>query len=269
MIGTGKVRLANPDMTPEDILTDFYRIQHSSSNVARFFTNKIFAKKGEGRQVISPGTATDIADNDNIVERINADIPERYLDQICDIISNFTSEFKRKCAVGFFMSNGTTIRYPGFKLKVDTDDIQKNVENENINELILAFNEREDDRLGTAINDLNNYIDSFPAPIKQHFLERYDGFFDISNSVGNIRRDIWRTYKENNLPLTDEEVEDFMTVVLEYRKARSRHREPGAKVVCDYLGVSEESFWKYSREALQPIISVAPEKIVRDLINAE
>lgn len=268
MIGTGKVKLATADMEPEAILTDFYSIMHSSRNIAKFYADKVLAKKGDGRKVISPGTTVDIAD-EGISDRIEADIPEKYLDRICEVISNFTSEFKRRCAIGFFMANGTTIRYPGFKLKVDTDDTQKNVENEKLNELILGFNEREDSLLQEQIENLNEYIASLPAPIKQFFLTRYEGFYDLGNSVGNIKRSIQRAYKENGIPVTDEKVEEFMEVIRAYRAAKSRHNEPRATVVCDYLGISNESYKKYTAEALQPIISVAPERIVRDIVNGE
>ena len=271
MLGTRKVKLSNYKDSAEQMMVNFFQITDSARYVAEKRAGEIFATKGANRYNLIDGRGEDVSLREDIGDYVNPDLSSPFVKQICRIISEFTSEFKRRCLVGFFMMNGTTMRFPeDFKLLTDTEDPQRNVENERLNDLIIKFNDLQDTKMKEAIDKLENYLKSLPAPIYQHYLERYEGFFSPENETGNIYRDYDRAYRSAGLPIVPEDKEEFKKVVLEYREERIRYAKPGPERVCAFLYLDKYQFKKTYTDALPPIISVIPDKLIaRELVDGE
>lgn len=268
MLGDGKVKLAKYDDDPETILTDFFYISDTSRYTASLRARDILAKKGGNRSVMSDARYEEISASEDALSYINPDLSAPYIKRICGIISNFTSEFKRKCAVGFFMAQGTTLRYPEeFKLLIDTEDTVRNVENENLNNLISKFSDELEQNLAEGIANLDAFIKSLPEPIRKEYNEKSSALFDPGTETGNIYKDIRKTYARNNIELTDDVMEKFKEVVLKYREARIAYQKPGNTRVCNFLLLDNGVFLKTARDALQPIINALPGKVLTDVVG--
>ena len=268
MLGDGKVKLARYDDDPETILTNFFYIGDSSRYTASLRAKEVVARKGGNRSVMSDARYEELQSSEDALLYINPDLSEPYIKRICGIISNFTSEFKRKCAVGFFMAQGTTMRYPEeFRLLVDTEDTVRNVENENLNNLISKFNDELEQNLADRIQELDSFIKSFPEPIRKEYSEKSSALFDPQTETGNIYKDIRKTYARNGIELTDDVFEAFKEVVLSYREARIAFQKPGNSRVCNFLLLDNAVFLKTARDALQPIINALPGKVLTDVVN--
>lgn len=268
MLGNGKVKMAKYTDDFESILTDFFSISNTSRQNAEFLAKEIVATKGSNRSAMSDARAMELADSEEVLDYINTDLSAPYIRKICAIISNFTSEFKRKCAVGFFMSQGTSIRYPEeFKLAVDTEDSVRNIENENLNQKISEFGDLLEKNLADAIKELDDFLKGLPEPIAKAYNEKSSALFDPRTETGNIYKDIRRTYSKAGLELDDDTFEGFKKVVLNYREANMAYSRPGYNRVCNFLLLDNGVFLKTARDALQPIINALPNKIITDIVD--
>lgn len=268
MLGTGKIKIATANDDFEAILTDLFAIQDSSKFTANMRAKDVVAKKGGNRSAMSDARASEIAESEDALDFVREDISLPYIRRICAIISKFTSEFKRKCAVGFFMAQGTTMRYPeDFKLAVDTEDQVRNIENENLNTLISNFSDKLENDLLSAVQKLNNFLSNLPEPIAKAYSEKSYALFDPKTETGNIYKDIRRTYRDAGLELTDDVMESFREVVLAYREAKQAYTKPGIPRVGLYFGMDNGILLRTARDALQPIIDAIPTVIVTDIVE--
>ena len=268
MLGSGKIPLASYKDDPEKILTNLFLVSDTSKYTASLRAREIVAKKGGNRSVMSDARVEELKDSDDVLSYVNSDLPKPYITRICGIISNFTSAYKRKCAVGFFMSQGLTLRYPDdFKLSISTGDTERDIQNENINELIVKFNDEMEQKLFEAIQNLDKFIKSLPEPISKAYNEKSSALFDPQTDTGNIYKDIKRTYSKEGIELTDEVFQEFKETILKYREERIAYRRPGYTRVCNFLGVDSGAFLKTARDALQPIINALPNKILTDIVG--
>ena len=267
MLGTGKVKLVDKDMDPYEIMASIYKIGNSNAFVARMRANQLFNRAGANRQVITPGNSEEFANREDILDNI-AELSRPYVIQICSIISKLTSPFKRKCAVGFFMANGTSIRFPEeFKLDVDTDDPVRNVENEEINNLITGFKEKLYSELNKAVIDFDTFIDNnFPKVVKEELLAK-PGDYWIETTTGNYYKAISKLYNSIGETWDSEEKERFKAVLQPYREAVKHVKEPKLDMVCDFLCIDKQTLLKTARDAIGPIIAAAPDKLLKNLIN--
>ena len=267
MLGTRKVKLITKDKDPYEIMVDTYSIGNSNTYVARMRANQLFNRAGANRQVVTPGNSTEYSDRDDILENI-ADLSRPYVIQLCSIISKLTAPFKRKCAVGFFMANGTSLKYPEeFKLDINTDDPVRNVENEEINNLILGFKEKLYSDLNTAVVNFDAFIENnFPKPVRDELLAK-PGDYWVESTTGNYYKAITKLYDSIGEVWTSEDKERFKEVLQPYREAVKRIQEPKIDLVCDYLCVDKQSLLRSARDAIGPIIAAIPDKLLKDLVN--
>ena len=270
--GTRKIPVAKQDDDPYSIVVDFFRIGNSSLNVARAKADEVFARKGANRYELSAETRAAMEDGnkDLLSDQISSDASLPFIRQICSSISLLTSEFKRECVVGFFMANGTTLRYPSdFKLRTDLDNVQRNMENDEINEKIDQFNAERSQELFSTIDLLNEFIDKkLPKSVSEHYKNIYDGFFDPSNSTGNIDRDI-KKQRSANLDFTEELATEFKEIILKYREELILFKKPGHVKVADFLGYDRRIYLRTAQDALGDLLSSLPNKLVTNIIDGE
>ena len=268
MLGSGKVSLANYSQSPEDILMTMYMVKDNSVNVARKRAEEITATKGGNRYAMSSGRAEQLAEEEDYLDKVNTDVSVSYIRQACDMISNFTSPYKRKAAVGFFMSQGTSLRYPDdFKLRIDTDDMVKNADNETINNQISQFNDMMEKNLSEAQKNLDDFIDGMPKPVRDDYRVKYEGFFGLGNETGNIWRDIRREFNKHGLTLTEEYFDEYYNVVSKYREQCVLYNKPGYDMVADFFGIDKKSFVRSAQESLQPIVTFMPERFLTEVTD--
>lgn len=269
MLGTGKVPLVTTSESAYDIIVKLYKISDTNSRTAQLRANQLFARAGANRQVITPGNSIEYANREDILEHIS-DVSRPYVTRICSIISRLTSPFKRKCAVGFFMANGTSLRYPDeFKLDVGTDDPVKNVENEEINKLIYGFRDELQQRLYNANMNFNAYIEeNFPKEVQMDLMTKAGDYW-AETTTTNVYRSLEKSFKSRGLPWTKDDESKFKEVFLEYRQAAKSMTEPKYSLVCGYLGIDQKTMIQVARDAIGPIIAAMPDKLLRGLINGE
>lgn len=270
--GTRRIPVAKQEDDPYSIVVEFFRIGNSSLNVARAKADDVFARKGANRYELSAETRAALEDGnkDILSDQISSDASLPFVKQICSSISLMTSEFKRQCVVGFFMANGTTLRYPSdFKLRTDLPNIQRNLENDEINEMIDKFNAEQSEKLFSTINEFNEFIDKrLPKNVSEHYKNIYDGFFDPSNSTGNIDRDI-KKQQSANLDFTDELAKEFKEIILRYREELLLFKKPGHPRVADFLGYDRRIYLRTAQDALGDLLSSLPNKLVTNIIDGE
>lgn len=268
MLGSGKVSLANYKQSLEEILVTMYRVKDNSQKVAEYNAREITATKGGNRYAMSSGRVDQILEEEDFLGKIKTDVSVPYIRQACDMISGFTSPYKRKAAVGFFMAQGTTIRYPeDFRLRTDTDDMVRNTDNENINNLISKFNDMIEKDLSDAQKKLDDFIDNMPKQIRDDYHVKYEGFFGLGNETGNIWRDIHREFNKYGITLTDEYFDEYKEIVLDYRQKCSTYNNPGYDIVADFFGIDKKSFVRSAQESLQPIVTFMPERFLTEVTD--
>ncbi len=270
--GTRRIPVAKQEDDPYSIVVEFFRIGNSSLNVARAKADDVFARKGANRYELSAETRAALEDGNKEIlsDQISSDASLPFVKQICSSISLMTSEFKRQCVVGFFMANGTTLRYPSdFKLRTDLPNIQRNLENDEINEMIDKFNAEQSEKLFSTINEFNDFIDKkLPKNVSEHYKNIYDGFFDPSNSTGNIDRDI-KKQQSANPDFTDELAKEFKEIILRYREELNLFKKPGHPRVADFLGYDRRIYLRTAQDALGDLLSSLPNKLVTNIIDGE
>lgn len=270
--GTRRIPVAKQEDDPYSIVVEFFRIGNSSLNVARAKADDVFARKGANRYELSAETRAALEDGNKEIlsDQISSDASLPFVKQICSSISLMTSEFKRQCVVGFFMANGTTLRYPSdFKLRTDLPNIQRNLENDEINEMIDKFNAEQSEKLFSTINEFNDFIDKkLPKSVSEHYKNIYDGFFDPSNSTGNIDRDI-KKQQSANPDFTDELAKEFKEIILRYREELNLFKKPGHPRVADFLGYDRRIYLRTAQDALGDLLSSLPNKLVTNIIDGE
>ena len=270
--GTRRIPVAKQEDDPYSIVVEFFRIGNSSLNVARAKADDVFARKGANRYELSAETRAALEDGNKEIlsDQISSDASLPFVKQICSSISLMTSEFKRQCVVGFFMANGTTLRYPSdFKLRTDLPNIQRNLENDEINEMIDKFNAEQSEKLFSTINEFNDFIDKkLPKNVGEHYKNIYDGFFDPSNSTGNIDRDI-KKQQSANPDFTDELAKEFKEIILRYREEVNLFKKPGHPRVADFLGYDRRIYLRTAQDALGDLLSSLPNKLVTNIIDGE
>ena len=270
--GTRRIPVAKQEDDPYSIVVEFFRIGNSSLNVARAKADDVFARKGANRYELSAETRAAVEDGNKEIlsDQISSDASLPFVKQICSSISLMTSEFKRQCVVGFFMANGTTLRYPSdFKLRTDLPNIQRNLENDEINEMIDKFNAEQSEKLFSTINEFNDFIDKkLPKNVSEHYKNIYDGFFDPSNSTGNIDRDI-KKQQSANPDFTDELAKEFKEIILRYREELNLFKKPGHPRVADFLGYDRRIYLRTAQDALGDLLSSLPNKLVTNIIDGE
>lgn len=270
--GTRRIPVAKQEDDPYSIVVEFFRIGNSSLNVARAKADDVFARKGANRYELSAETRAALEDGNKEIlsDQISSDASLPFVRQICSSISLMTSEFKRQCVVGFFMANGTTLRYPSdFKLRTDLPNIQRNLENDEINEMIDKFNAEQSEKLFSTINEFNDFIDKkLPKNVSEHYKNIYDGFFDPSNSTGNIDRDI-KKQQSANPDFTDELAKEFKEIILRYREELNLFKKPGHPRVADFLGYDRRIYLRTAQDALGDLLSSLPNKLVTNIIDGE
>lgn len=270
--GTRRIPVAKQEDDPYSIVVEFFRIGNSSLNVARAKADDVFARKGANRYELSAETRAALEDGNKEIlsDQISSDASLPFVKQICSSISLMTSEFKRQCVVGFFMANGTTLRYPSdFKLRTDLPNIQRNLENDEINEMIDKFNAEQSEKLFSTINEFNDFIDKkLPKNVSEHYKNIYDGFFDPANSTGNIDRDI-KKQQSANPDFTDELAKEFKEIILRYREELNLFKKPGHPRVADFLGYDRRIYLRTAQDALGDLLSSLPNKLVTNIIDGE
>lgn len=270
--GTRRIPVAKQEDDPYSIVVEFFRIGNSSLNVARAKADDVFARKGANRYELSAETRAALEDGNKEIlsDQISSDASLPFVKQVCSSISLMTSEFKRQCVVGFFMANGTTLRYPSdFKLRTDLPNIQRNLENDEINEMIDRFNAEQSEKLFSTINEFNDFIDKkLPKNVSEHYKNIYDGFFDPSNSTGNIDRDI-KKQQSANPDFTDELAKEFKEIILRYREELNLFKKPGHPRVADFLGYDRRIYLRTAQDALGDLLSSLPNKLVTNIIDGE
>ena len=272
MIGEGRVKLADSNTDPYELIVNFLSLSNSSKDVAAKKANEIFARKGSNRLVMSDKTVNEIREGNAIsgLDSIKSEVSENTIKQICGCISELTDYMKRRCAIGYFMAKGTTLKYrTSFQLSTNTDNLQRNLENEKLNEEISRFNDKQDEKWFKAIIKRDEFISTLPPDVQKHYNEKYDGFFDPGkNEVGNIRRDIskqWSLHPE----LTEEDRQEFEDVIAEYRKAYSLHNKPEFKEVAVFLGVDDKALTRTSTQIVGSILQMLPGVTVARIIEGD
>lgn len=268
MLGTNKVLLVNSNMDPKDILTNFFRLGNSSLYTARKRADQIFGTAGANRRALS-STAVELYNKTEAAE-VLTDVSASFVKQMCELVSRYTSFFKRKCAVGFFMANGTATRFPEeFKLNVKTDELVRNQENEQLNNLISKFREDIEARVHKTVTNLNEYItDNFPKEVQNALLSEYQEYFG-STHTGDIYRKIRKLYKEAGKTWPAKEEEEFRKILIEYRTIIKEAKRPGDDYISTYLGLDKQSYLREARSALEPLIASAPTSVIKKLVNGE
>lgn len=268
MLGTKRVALVTSDQDPYEIIVNLYQFSDSNKRTAVMRANQLFARAGANRQVITPGGSTALAKRSDILDYV--DVSKPYITRVCGIISRLTSAFKRRCTVGFFMANGTTLRYPDeFKLDVSLDDQVKNVENEEINNLIDRFKDQLYSNLYEASNRFNAYMENnFPKEVQLELATK-TGDYWVETTTGNVYRAVDKAFRSRGLEFTEEDKERFKDVFLNFRAAAKAMKEPSYDLVSKYLGIDKKTLYQTACDAIAPIIAAAPDKILRSLINGE
>ena len=236
---------------------------------ARKRADQIFGTAGANRRALTPSAAVEHYNNTEAVEALN-DVSASFVKQMCELISRYTSFFKRKCAVGFFMANGTATRFPEeFKLNVKTDDLVRNQENEQLNNLISKFEEDNEARVHRTVTTLNDYItNNFPKEVQNTLLSEYQEYFG-STHTGDIYRKIRKLYRDAGKTWTAGEEEEFRKILIDYRTVIKEAQKPGDDYISSYLGLDKQSYLREARSALEPLIASAPTSVVKKLVNGE
>lgn len=268
MLGTRRVSLVTQDQDPYDVLVEVYQYSDSNKRTSVMRANQLFARAGANRQVVTPGGSTELAKRSDILDYV--DVSKPYISRICGIISRLTSPFKRKCTVGFFMANGTTLRYPDeFKLDVSSDDQVRNVENEEINKLIEGFKDQLYNNLYDANNKFNAYMENnFPKDVQLELTTK-TGDYWVETTTGNVYRAVDKAFRSRGLPFSEQDKENFKEVFLNFRAAAKAMSEPSYDLVSKYLGIDKKTLYQTACDAIAPIIAAAPDKILKNLVNGE
>ena len=142
-------------------------------------------------------------------------------------------------------------------------------ENDEINEMIDKFNAEQSEKLFSTINEFNDFIDKkLPKNVSEHYKNIYDGFFDPSNSTGNIDRDI-KKQQSANPDFTDELAKEFKEIILRYREELNLFKKPGHPRVADFLGYDRRIYLRTAQDALGDLLSSLPNKLVTNIIDGE
>lgn len=211
MLGTGKVKIAGKDSDPYNIVLNFLKIGNASSNIAENRAGEIFLIKGRNRVSETPATAMMETDRDDILETFDTTATKTMVRQMCGIISKMVNPFTKKSLVAYFISNGTAMRYPEeFKLNINTDDLDSNLVNEEINEKMSKFFDHQMQSWSDAIESFFGYMASnFSDEINREINSKYEGFFENDNTTGNIYKEMRRIFSRHGQEFTAELQEEF------------------------------------------------------------
>lgn len=273
MLGTRKVKVADKNDSPEKIMENFYSIMDTNKYTTMKRVNELFARSGsDNRRVMTAKEMDEVAyDTDGIVYNTLRDTNEKTIIKICQVVSQYTDPFKRKCVMAAMMANGNILRYPDTcKLRVDTNDPVMNAENEGINNLISEFRDKLQTDYETATLNFHAFMENnLPKEVRDEFIVKAGDYFTQADNMGNIKKALTKAYRAIGQNYTDDDYKPFKDVLTAYRAATKAMSYPGWDRVSEFLAIDKKTMIQRANDGIAPILSLLPDKVIKSVMDGE